>query len=153
MAEFSEHFAYSTEAALNDCPKGKVKERWNHICDAIYNFAFDTFGKRERQNPDWFEEGIAELEPVIMAKRAAPVEYKRDPSEKSLAPLRKSRNNAQWIAQCYTNGCWLNLCQGIQLSADCGNICTMYDGMKKAFGQSTTKIIPLKSTIGDIITD
>lgn len=28
----------------------------------------DTFGKREKQNPDWFEEGIAELEPAIAAK-------------------------------------------------------------------------------------
>ena len=29
----------------------------------------DIFGKRERQNPDWFEAGIVELEPVIEAKR------------------------------------------------------------------------------------
>ena len=58
----------------------------------------DTFGKRERQNPDWFKEGIAELESAITAKRAALVEYMRDPSEKSLAALRKARNDAQWIA-------------------------------------------------------
>ena len=58
----------------------------------------DTFGKRERQNPDWFEEGIAELEPAITAKRAVLVEYKRDPSEKSLTAFRKARNDAQLIA-------------------------------------------------------
>ena len=40
-----------------------------------------------------------------------------------------------------------------QLSADCGNIHVMYDGMKKAFGPSTTKITPLMSTTNDIITD
>ena len=71
----------------------------------------DTFGKKERQNPDWFEEGIAELDPAITAKRAVLVEYKRDPSEKSLATLRKARNDAQQIAQCCTNDYCLNLCQ------------------------------------------
>ena len=55
--------------------------------------------ERERQNQDWFEEGIAELEPAITAKRAALVEYKRDPSEKSLIALRKARNDAQQIAR------------------------------------------------------
>ena len=108
---------------------------------------------RKRQNPDWFEEGIAELESAITAKIAALVKYKRDPSEKSLAALRKARNDAQQIARCYTNEYWLNLCQDIQLSADCGNISAMYDSMKKVFGPSTTKTTPLKSTTRDIITD
>ena len=123
------------------------------MCVTIYNSAVDTFGKRERHNPDWFEEGIAELEPAITAKRADLVEYKKDPSEKSHAALRKARNDAQWIAECCANDYWLNLFQSIQLSAVCGKIHTMYDGMKKAFGPSTTKITPLKSTTGDIITD
>ena len=46
----------------------------------------DIFGKRERQNPDWFQAGIAELGPVIEAKRTALVNYKREPSEKTLRP-------------------------------------------------------------------
>ena len=112
-----------------------------------------TFDKRKRQNHDWFEEGIAELEPVITAKRAVLVEYKRDPSEKSLAALRKARNDTEWIAWHCANDYWLNLCQSIQLSAVCGNIHAMYEGMKKAFGPSTTKIASLRSATGDIITD
>ena len=48
---------------------------------------------------------------------------------------------------------WQNLCQSIQLSADCGNIRAMYEGMKKAFGTCAIKIAPLKSTSGEIITD
>ena len=90
---------------------------------------------------------------MIKPKRAALVEYKRDPSEKSLTALRKARNDAQQIAQCCANDYWLNLCQSIQLSTVCGNICAIYDGMKKAFGPSATKITPLKSTTSDIITD
>ncbi|KAI8512327.1 hypothetical protein Bbelb_089660 [Branchiostoma belcheri] len=112
-----------------------------------------TFGKRERHNPDWFEAGIAKLEPVITAKRKALLDHKRKPSEKTLAALRKARNDAQRIARRSANDYWLNLCEGIQLSADCGNIRAMYDGMKKAFDPSITKTAPLKTASGDIITD
>ena len=103
MEDLCECFADSFEAALNECHTGKAEERLNHIHDAIYNSVMDTFGKRERQNPDWFEEGITGLEPAITAKRATLVEYKREPSDKSLAVLRKARNDSQWIAQCCTN--------------------------------------------------
>ncbi len=60
------------------------------------------------------------------------------------------RNDIQRIAR---NNYWLILCQSIQLSADCGNIRAMYKGMKKAFDPSTIKIVPLRSTTGDVITD
>ena len=55
----------------------------------------DTFGKREKQNPDWFAVGIAELEPAITAKREALLSYKKEPSEKILAALRKVRSDVQ----------------------------------------------------------
>ncbi|KAK4299936.1 hypothetical protein Pmani_027820 [Petrolisthes manimaculis] len=59
----------------------------------------NTFSKRERQNPDWFEAGIAELEPALSAKRTALLDYKREPSEKTLAAFRNARNDAQGIAR------------------------------------------------------
>ena len=49
MPDLCEHLTDFIEAALNDCHTGKVEERWNHICDAIYNSAMDTFGKREAE--------------------------------------------------------------------------------------------------------
>ena len=113
----------------------------------------DTFGKRKRQNPDWFEVGIAELEPVIAAKQAALLDYKRELSDKTFAALRMARNDAQRIARRLAYDYWLNLCQSIQLSADCGNIRAMYDGIKKAFGPSAAKTASLKSAAGGIITD
>jgi len=153
IPDLCERFANSIEDALKNCPGGNTEERWSHIRDFIYNSAMDTFGKRERQNPDWFEAGIAELEPAIEAKRAALINHKREPSVKSLAALRKARNDAQRIVRRCANDYWINLCESIQLSADCGNIRGMYEGMKKAFGPSINKIAPLKSTAGDIITD
>ncbi|XP_076056371.1 uncharacterized protein LOC143034323 [Oratosquilla oratoria] len=153
MPDLCKRFADSTEEALRDCPTNSAEERWNHIRGAIYNSAMDTFGKRERQNPDWFEAGITKLEPAIADKRKALLNYKREPSEKTLAALRKARNDAQRLARRSANDYWLSLCQSIQLSADCGNIRAMYDNMKKAFGPSITKIAPLKTASGDTITD
>ena len=54
----------------------------------------DNFGTSERWDLDWFEAGIADLEPAIEAKRMALINYKRKPSEKTLAALRKARNDA-----------------------------------------------------------
>lgn len=112
-----------------------------------------TFGKRERGNPDYFEAGFAELEATPAAKQAPFLDYKREPSEKTLAALRKARNDARGIARHCTNDYWLNLCQSIQLSANYSNICAMFDSMKKAFSPSAIKIASLKSASGDIITD
>ncbi|XP_076461699.1 uncharacterized protein LOC143294153 [Babylonia areolata] len=80
-------FANSIEDALKDCLAGSAEEKWNHIRDAIYNTATDTFGKRERQNPDWFEASITVLEPAIGANRVALIKHKREPS--NLRPKRK----------------------------------------------------------------
>lgn len=153
IPDLCDRFTNSVEDALKGCPAGNAEERWNHIRDAIYNSAMNTFGKRERQNPDWFEAGIAELEPAIEAKRTALVAYKREPSEKTLAALRKARHDAQRTARRCSNDYWLKLCDSIQLSADCGNLRGMYDGIKKAFGPTVNKFAPLKSTTGVTITD
>ncbi len=112
-----------------------------------------TFGKQVKKNPDWFEAGIIELEPAITVKRTALLNYKLKPLEKVLAALWKAKNDTQRIAKKCASDYWLKLCQSIQLSADCGNIRAMYEGMKKAFGPSTIKIAPLRSTTGNVITD
>ena len=153
LPDLCEKFADSIKEALRDCPTTCAEERWSHIRDAIYNSAKDIFGKRERQNPDWFEARIAELEPAITAKREALLSYKEEPSEKTLTALRKARSYVQRIVRRCANDYWLNLCQNIQLSADCGNIRVMYDGLKKAFGPSATKTAPLKSASDTIITE
>lgn len=92
----------------------------------IYNSTMDTFDKCEHRNPKWFEEDTAELKRATMAKRAGFI-YKRDPTDHSLAALRKARSDAQQITWCCANDFWSNLCESIQVSADCGNICSMHD--------------------------
>ena len=153
VPELRERFADAIQEALSDCPTSCAEDRWNHIRDATYKSAVDTFGKRERKNPDWFEAGIEELEPAISSKRTALLNYKKDPCEKTLTALRRARSEAQKIARQCANNYWQNLCQGIQTSADCGNIRAMYEGTKKAFGPCAIKTAPLKSSTGEIITD
>ena len=139
VSELHERFADAIQEALSDCPTGCAVERWNHILDATYKSAADTFGKRERKNPDWLEAGIEELEPAISSKRAALLNYKQDPSEKTLAALRRARSETQRIARQCANNYWQNLCQSIQTSADCGNIRAMYEGMKNAFRHAQSR--------------
>ena len=108
-----------------------------------YDSGMSCFSKKESQNPDWFEAGIAVLEPTIEGKRTSLVNFKREPSEKTLATHRQAKNNVQQTARRCANDYWLTHCHIIQLSADCGNIWAMFNGMKKAFGPSVTKIAPI----------
>ena len=84
------------------------------------------------------------MTPVIGAKRAAFVEYKRLPSEQNLQILRAVRNKAQQTARHCANEYWTELSEVIQTAAITGNIRGMYDGIKTA---------PLKSSTGEVITD
>ncbi|XP_063613563.1 uncharacterized protein LOC134786815 [Penaeus indicus] len=145
--ELREHFARAIDVALEGCPTGSATERWNHIRKAV----FQTFGKRERKSADWFEPGVAELEPTIAAKRAALLPHKNDPSTKTLAALRAARSNTHRIARRCANNYWSSLCQDIQLFADMVNVWGMYESLKKAFGPSTIKTGPIKSAKGVLI--
>jgi hypothetical protein len=79
------------------------------------------------------------MEPALTAKVAALLNYKRNPCEKTLAAYSEARN--------------LKHRSDIKTSAICGNTRAMYEGMKKAFGTSVTKTVPLKSTSGELIKD
>lgn len=104
-----------TDHSLKDCSAGNAEERSNYVRDAIYNSTMDTlaFGKRERRNSDWFEASIADLEPAIEAKIIILINYRREPYAKTLAALRKARNDVQRISWRWANDYWLNFCQSL----------------------------------------
>ena len=152
-SELCNRFTSLITEALNNCPTHSAAERWDHIREATYTCASETFGKRERTSPDWFEAGRDKIAPAVNSKRSALQDYKRDPCEKTLKALREARSNTQRIARQCANKYWQDLCQNIQQAADSENIRAMYEGMKKAFGPSIVKTAPLKSTSGEKITD
>ena len=151
--ELRDRFTTAINTALSNFPSDNVCMRWHHIRDAVQASAYSSFGKRVKKSEDWFEAGITDMEPAIAVKRAALIEHKREPTDQSLATLRKARSDVQRIARQCANRYWLNLCRGIQTASDTGNIRAMYDGIKKAFGPSAIKIVPLKSPSGNAITD
>ena len=148
-----ERFIQAVDEALKDCPDDSTTSKWNHIRDTVYNTSFEVFGKKERNNDDWFEAGLKEIEPAIEEKRAALMERNRNPSKKTEAALKAARSNAQRIARKCANDYWQNLCNSIQTSADLGNSRGIYEGMKRALGPSATKTAPLKSKNGEIISE
>ena len=134
-------------------PAETTEERWCLLRDTIHSTALSIFGKKERRNPDRYDESLPVMEPAISAKRDALKKYKREPSNNNLASLRKAGNEAQRTASYCANQYWLNLCHSIQEAADKGNRRGVYEGMKKALGPSARKTAPLKSSTGETITD
>ena len=130
-----------------------TEKRWCLLRDTIHSAALSIFGKKERRNPDWYDESLPVMEPAISVKRDALKNYKREPSNNNLAALRTARDEAQRTARYYANQYWLNLYHSIQEAADKRNTRGVYEGMKKALGLSARKTVPLKSSTGETITD
>ena len=54
--------------------------KWSHLCDAIYDSAMATLGRKEHKNADWFEACWEEMQSVTEAKRKAMLAHKQNPS-------------------------------------------------------------------------
>lgn len=114
----------------------------------MYRAAFEIFGKKERKSEDWFEAGTKEMDAIVII--VPHIEYKKQPTEKTLIALHQAHNNAKWIIQKCTYDYWLNLCRTIQASADFGNFLPCTKAWRKALA---INIAPLKYTSSNAITD
>lgn len=128
-------------------------ENWNTLRKTIYSAAMAAYGKKTRNNSDWYETNIAKMEPVIEAKRTALTKYKNDPSSSNLQLLRNARTTVKRTARQCANDYWLKLCDHIQVASETGHIRGMYEGIKQATGIPVKKTAPLKSKTGETITD
>ena len=52
MPKLRKRFAKAIDEALEDCPTDSATSRWNHIREAMFQTAFDTFGRKERKQED-----------------------------------------------------------------------------------------------------
>ncbi|XP_047116212.1 uncharacterized protein LOC124796165 [Schistocerca piceifrons] len=146
-SNFESAFTGNVQAERN------VDKKWAKLSAAIYNSAVLAYGMKGKRNKDWYEQNLEEMEPVTEAKRKALLAYKRNPNERTREDLRKAKNRAQQTSRRCATNYWLNLCVGIQKAADSGNAKAMYDGIKKAIGPTVRKTAPLKSKMGEVITD
>ena len=124
---------------------------WTDIRETVYKTALDTFGKKSQKSPDWFEENLETMLPLIEHKRHAHLEHLRHPSPASLVEVKASRAAVQRTARRCANDFWLKLSADIQTSADTGNMKAMYDGLKRAFGPSKRIMAPISSSSGTIL--
>ena len=102
---------------------------------------------------DWFDADIVTLLPLIEAKRDLLLKHCKNPTPETLVALRLARNHAKEECIRCASKFWLDLCSTIQFTADPGNIRAMWEGIKKAIGQTPTKCARLKSSNGEIIQD
>ncbi|XP_068726194.1 uncharacterized protein [Montipora capricornis] len=99
-----QEFAARLEESLMYHHEQSVDDRSSSLRNTIYGGALLTFGKRERKTTDWFDAYITEMEPAIIAKRNALVEYERDPSQKDLLGPLGTRPSERHAAARITNG-------------------------------------------------
>ena len=144
----AQSFADSLQEKLDAQPSTSNQDtKWSHLCDAIY----DSFGKKERKNADWFEACWEEMQPVTEAKRKAMLAHKQNPSPSTRDALRAARSKAQQTARRYANEYWQNRCAKIQLAADCGHAKGMYEGIKTGTGPVSVKTAPPRLTRSSLI--
>ena len=93
------------------------------------------------------------MTPIIEAKHATLGEYKQSPTEQNLQTLQAARSKVQCIARHCANEYLTEHSEMIMMAATMGNTRGMYDGIKKALGPMQSKMAPLKSATGEVITD
>ena len=130
-----------------------LPQRSGTLQDTIHCTALAIFEKKTSKSYDWFEAKSSKMTPVIEVKHAALTKYKQSPTEWNLQALRVARSKVQCIARCCANEYWTKLSEMIQMAAAMGNIRGLYDGIKKALGPMESKMAPLKSATGEVITD
>ena len=154
QSDLREQFTEAFEKEYDASQSGDTAtEKWETLRDTIHHIALSIFGKKTSKLHDWYEAKSSRMTPIIEAKHAALTEYKQSPTEQNLQTLRAARSKVQCIARHCTNEYWTEHSEMIQMAAAMGNIRGMYDGIKKGWRPIQSKMAPLKSATGEVITD
>ncbi|KAI8519266.1 hypothetical protein Bbelb_025230 [Branchiostoma belcheri] len=154
LPDKNQKFLEQLEGSLKNTDQIQCAEQmWESLCNTIHSTAVKIYGKKERNNTDWFEAHISVLEPIIEKKRVALLSYKQNPSSQNLQALKAARHEAQQTSRRCENNYWAQLSERIQVASDIGNIRKMYEGIKQATGKSIKKCAPLKAKTGETIID
>ena len=90
-----------------------AEECWNHLRSCVSCSAEETIGRGVRSSPEWFEENVDVLEPLIREKNLAPTRYLQVGTRSHKQILRKLRRLVQkaisnakreWILKVATEG-------------------------------------------------
>ncbi|KAI8513321.1 hypothetical protein Bbelb_099600 [Branchiostoma belcheri] len=123
LPDKNQKFLEQLEGSLKNTDQIQCAEQmWESLCNTIHSTAVKIYGKKERNNTDWFEAHISVLEPIIEKKRVALLSYKQNPSSQNLQALKAARHEAQQTSRRCANNYWVQLSERIQVASDIGNI-------------------------------
>ena len=134
-------------------PFTDVDTYWNHLREAIYQPANEIFGLRRRQDPDWYRESRASLQPVLEMKRTALLKVKSKCTPASLAEYKAAKTSARLAVRSCVKSYWDSLCLRIESARDSGNIKEMFASIKTATGPSAQTCGALRNRDGSFIED
>ncbi len=77
------------------CESAGVEHKWSAVKTALTNAAEEVLGKADRLQPDWFQESIAQLQPLLAARNAAYSKWLGTKSVMDLSRFRQARNAAR----------------------------------------------------------
>ena len=81
----------------------------------------EAYGRRIRNNADWYEANLNVMELLTAAKRSALIQYKKDPMRKHLVSLQEARRKSQQLARRCANEYWMKLNFSIEEPFNTGN--------------------------------
>ena len=95
-AERIKHFTSTFESNFHNNLSIDATTKWNNFCNATYKAAVKAYGRRIRNNADWYEANFNVIEPLTAAKRSALIQYKRIQLEKYglLASCKEKKSTA-----------------------------------------------------------
>lgn len=129
-----------------------VDDDWDVIRKCMIDSAFASFGVKPPCLNDWFAASREILSPLVDAKAAARRQFIQHSTAASREHLRTARAELQRAARHSANSYWQDLCQSIQDASDRGDARAMYHGLKVVFGPRISKVAPLQSLSGELLT-
>ncbi|XP_061728258.1 uncharacterized protein LOC133533309 [Cydia pomonella] len=131
-----------------------AEEAWLSIKNVITDAALRVFGKKGKDDVDWFSENESVLRPLIEKKRASHICLLNDPENHVKQTAYKSaKSELQRISRHCANVFWVSLCERIQHCRDIGDFRGMYQGIKCATGPTCRKRAAIKDSEGHPITN
>ncbi|CAB4027550.1 Hypothetical predicted protein, partial [Paramuricea clavata] len=149
--EIKNDFSAKMETALNqlaDRPSDSVHDKWKELKNQILKVSKETLGTKSKKQPDWFEENIGSIMPLIDAKNAAHQALVTRNTRSTSSRLKECQHRLQREIRRLKNDWLIGKAREIQEFADKHDAKKFYDAVKGVYGPSTRGTSPLLSADG-----
>lgn len=154
MPVLNEAFCDSLASAMDSLPAVTDPDvYWGSLRKTIRETALATYGKKVKQNPDWYNASLPIIQPVLEEKRKALLRLKARPTRQARIAHRSARANAQRVLRACARKYWDSICLDIEMARDRGDTRGLYAGIKKATGPTAQTCGVLKQKDGTVIKD